>query len=184
MLPCICGRKIVGKIRLTQTPWVNHAWHTTLYVPLRGLTTSPISYEIITFQIDFDFIEHKLIIHTSDGRNKTVPLYARSVSNFYDRAFQKMKELNLEIKIHAKPNEVTNPIWFYKDEEHSSYDPVYVTRLWHILVSCEKVFQKFRAQFIGKCSPVHFFWGSFDLASNKVFRKDSTSAPRWYSAFA
>lgn len=167
--------QIVGKIRLTQTPWVNHSWHTTLYVTSRGLTTTPISYEIITFQIDFDFIEHKLIIQTSDGRNKTVPLYARSVSNFYEELFQKMKELNLEVKIHANPNEVTNPILFYKDEEHSSYDPVYVTRLWHILVSCEKVFQKFRAQFIGKCSPVHFFWGSFDLA---VTRFSGRTAPQ------
>lgn len=156
--------QIVGKIRLVQTPWINHSWHTTLYVTSRGLTTSPIPYETRTFQIDFDFIDHKLLIRTSDGGVKTMALAPRSVADFYEELFAKLAELSLDVKIHTTPNEVVNAIPFEIDHEHATYESDYANRFWRALVQVDRVFKQFRARFIGKCSPVHFFWGSFDLA--------------------
>src|SRR4051812_22024529 len=117
--------QIVGKIRLVQTPWVNHSWHVTLYVTSRGLTTSPIPYESRMFQIDFDFIDHKLFIRTGDGMERTLTLEPRSVADFYEDLFARLAELGLDIKIHTIPNEVANPIPFEKDQEHASYDANY-----------------------------------------------------------
>lgn len=159
--------QIVGKIRLARTPWINHSWHTTLYVTSRGLTTSPIPYGDRTFQIDFDFIDHDLLIRTSDGAVRDVQLAPRSVADFYRELFAKMAELNLDIAIHGSPNEVAEPIPFERDVTHAAYDSEYANRFWRALVQADQVFTKFRARFIGKCSPVHFFWGSFDLACTR-----------------
>jgi hypothetical protein len=156
--------QIVGKIRLVQSPPVNHWWQVPLYVTSRGLTTSPIPYEARTFQIDFDFIDHRLLINTSDGVTKTLTLEPRSVADFYRELMATLRALQIEVRIRATPDEVQNPIPFAEDREHASYDPEYANRFWRILVQANRVFEEFRARFIGKCSPVHFFWGSFDLA--------------------
>ena len=156
--------QIVGKIRLVQSPPINHWWQVPLYVTARGLTTSPIPYETRSFQIDFDFIDHQLLINTSDGVTKTIALEPRSVADFYRELMTTLRALKIEVEIRATPDEVQNPIPFAEDREHASYDPEYANRFWRILVQANKVFEEFRARFIGKCSPVHFFWGSFDLA--------------------
>lgn len=166
--------QIVGKIRLVQTPWVNHSWHTTLYVTSRGLTTSPIPYGTRTFQIDFDFIDHRLLIQASDGGVKPMSLAPRTVADFYEELFTKLGELKLDVKIHTTPNEVVIAIPFEQDREHGTYDRDHANRFWRALVQADRVFKQFRARFIGKCSPVHFFWGSFDLA---VTRFSGRTAP-------
>jgi hypothetical protein len=167
--------QIVGKVRLVQTPWINHSWHATLYVTARGLTTSPIPYGVRTFQIDFDFISHQLLIKTSDGRIISMQLRPRAVADFYDDVLSNLRHLGLEVTIHKKPNEVIDAIPFDQDRVHASYDPEYANRFWRALVQADRVFKQFRARFIGKCSPVHFFWGSFDLA---VTRFSGRTAPR------
>lgn len=156
--------QIVGKIRLVQSPPVNHWWQVPLYVTPRGLTTSSMPYKTRAFQIDFDFINHQLLINTSDGKTKTIALAPRSVADFYSELMATLRALDIEVKIRAIPDEVADPVPFAKDEAHASYDPVYANRFWRILVQADRVFQEFRSRFIGKCSPVHFFWGSFDLA--------------------
>jgi hypothetical protein len=156
--------QIVGKIRLVLSPVVNHWWQVPLYVTSRGLTTSPIPYEERNFEIVFDFIDHHLIIYTSDGATKVMALTPRSVADFYQELMVNLRSLGIEVKIHAKPDEVPNPIPFAEDHEHASYDREYVDRFWRILIQVDQVLKEFRSQFIGKCSPVHFFWGSFDLA--------------------
>lgn len=156
--------QIVGKIRLVLSPRINHWWQVPLYVTARGLTTSPISYGDRSFEIVFDFIEHQLVIHTSNGETKVLALMPRSVADFYQELMVTLRSLGIEVKIHAKPDEVSDPIPFAEDRNHAAYDPEYVNRFWQILVQVDGVFKEFRARFIGKCSPVHFFWGSFDLA--------------------
>jgi hypothetical protein len=156
--------QIVGKIRLTQTPWINHTWHVTLYVTARGLTTSPIPYGARTFQIDFDFIDHAVVIQSNDGQNSLVPLQPQSVAEFFQRLKAEMGKLDLHVDIHPKPNEVPDPIRFDEDEIHRAYDPDYANRFWRILTQADRVFKRFRSRFIGKCSPVHYFWGAPDLA--------------------
>jgi hypothetical protein len=135
-----------------------------LYVTARGLTTSAIPYRTRTFQIDFDFIDHQLQIVTSDGSTKAMALAPRSVADFYNELMAALGSLEIDVKINAKPDEVANPIPFAEDHEHASYDAEYANRFWRILVQAHRVLEEFRARFIGKCSPVHFFWGSFDLA--------------------
>ncbi len=169
--------QIVGKIRLVQTPWVNHSWHTTLYITSRGLTTSPIPYGSRTFQITFDFINHELQIQTNDGEMDAMSLVPRSVADFYVELLARLAELNLEVKIHTTPNEVADPIPFEKDYVHASYDPEYANRFWRALVQADRVFKQFRARFIGKCSPVHFFWGSFDLAVTRFSGRRAPEHP-------
>jgi hypothetical protein len=156
--------QIVGKIRLVQSPLINHWWQVPLYVSARGLTTSPIPYEARTFEMEFDFIDHQLLISTSDGIIKSIALRARSVANFYKELMDTLRSLGMEVEIRARPDEVPDPIPFAEDETHASYDPEYANRFWRILVQADRVFKEFRARFTGKCSPVHFFWGSFDLA--------------------
>lgn len=156
--------QIVGKIRCAQTPWVNHSWHVALYLTARGLTTSPIPYDERTFQIDFDFIDHRLVIQTSDGMVRTMRLEPRSVADFYRDIFSHLSALGLNIKIHAVPNEVADAIPFGEDTRHASYDAQYAHRFWRALVQADRVLKQFRNGFVGKSSPVHFFWGSFDLA--------------------
>jgi hypothetical protein len=156
--------QIVGKIRLTLTPWTNHSWHVTLYLTSRGLTTSPIPHRSATFEIRFDFIDHHLRILKSDGGQRSLELKARSVADFYKTVMTALNELDLAVKIDITPNEIQNPIPFDRDGQHHSYDPEYANRFWRVLVQVDRVFKEFRARFCGKCSPVHFFWGAPDLA--------------------
>jgi hypothetical protein len=156
--------QIVGKIRLRLSPPINHWWHCTLYVTSRGLTTSQIPYASGIFEIWFDFLEHHLVVHTSDGATRTIPLVPRSVADFYRELMGTLGSLGIDVKISAKPDEVPDPIPFADDTVHASYDAEFATRVWRILVSADSVFKEFRSRFIGKASPVHFFWGSFDLA--------------------
>jgi hypothetical protein len=156
--------QIVGKVRLTQGPWLNHCWDSTLYVTARGLGTSSMPHGQRTFQIDFDFVEHRLTIASSDGRAGGFPLRAESVAAFYRRLMDEMRKLDLAVRIHKRPNEVPDPVPFDKDEAHASYDPEYANRFWRALAQADRVFRLFRGRFIGKGSPVHFFWGAPDLA--------------------
>ena len=167
--------QIVGKIRLTQSPWLNHSWHATLYVTSRGLTTTPIPYGTRTFQIDFDFFSHVLVIRVSDGRTSTLPLQPESVAAFYRRLMDEMQKLDLPVKINTKPNEVPTPVRFDQDELPRVYAPESAQRFWRILVQTDRVLKEFRSSFIGKCSPVHFFWGALDLA---VTRFSGRPAPK------
>jgi len=156
--------QIVGKIRLAQSPWVNHSWHSALYVTARGLTTSPVPHGSRTFQIDFDFIGHQLTVLSSDGGTGGVALEPQSVAMFYKRLMAEMDRLDLHVKINQKPNEVPEPIHFDQDELHRTYDSEYANRFWRVLVQADRILKAFRGRFIGKCSPVHFFWGGPDLA--------------------
>jgi len=155
--------QIVGKVRLALSPRVNHWWEVALYVNARGLTTSAIPYDGKVFEVQFDFIDHKLIIQTSWGSSKTLALKAQSVADFYAEFMSALRSLGIAVKIWPMPQEVPNPVRFDRDTQHASYDPEYAHRFWQILIVCDNTFQKFRAGFIGKDSPVHFFWGSFDL---------------------
>src|SRR5450432_2399297 len=166
--------QIAGKIRLKLTPWVNHSWHVTLYLTARGLTTSPIPYGLQTFELRFDFIEHHLRILKSDGGEQRIALRAQSVAQFYRAVMDGLSELHLPVEISLLPNEIVDPIPFDQDEQHRSYDPEEANRFWRVLVQSGRVMQKFRSRFCGKCSPVHFFWGSFDLA---VTRFSGRAAP-------
>jgi len=156
--------QIVGKIRLSQTPWINHSWHVPLYVTARGLTTSPIPYGSRAFEIDFDFIRHRLLIQVNDGTERELPLRPQSVSRFYEELLGELEGVGLGVTIHGTPNELEGAIPFADDHDHASYDPEYANRFWRVLVQADRVLQRFRAHFIGKNSPVHFFWGSCDLA--------------------
>jgi hypothetical protein len=155
--------QIVGKVRLALSPRINHWWEVPLYVDARGLTTSAIPYNGGNLEVQFDFIDHKLIIQTSWGSSKTLALKAQSVADFYAEFMSALRSLGIEVKIWTMPCEVPNPVRFTADTQHASYDPEYAHRFWQILVLCDNIFQEFRAGFIGKDSPVHFFWGSFDL---------------------
>ncbi len=156
--------QIVGKVRMELSPYVNHWWQVPFYVTPRGLTTSAIPYKNSTFEVNFDFIDHNLVILTSDDTAKTMPLIARSVADFYWEFMASLRSLGIEVTINTLPSEVTNPIRCDEDQEHSSYDPQYVNRFWRVLVQTDRIFKQHRSFFIGKSSPVHFFWGSFDLA--------------------
>ncbi|MEK6409467.1 MAG: DUF5996 family protein [Acidobacteriota bacterium] len=169
--------QIVGKIRLVQTPLINHWWNTTLYLTARGLTTSPIPHGHRIFEIDFDFIDHQLHIRTSDGATRSLALAPRSVADFYREVMDTLRSLGLEVHIHASPDEVADPIPFAEDHKHASYDAEYANRFWRILVQADGVFKQFRSGFIGKCSPVHFFWGSFDLAVTRFSGRRAPERP-------
>ena len=156
--------QIVGKIRLARTPWANHSWHVTLYVTPRGLGTSPIPDDGRAFQIEFDFIDHALLIATSDGGGQRLPLAPMSVADFHDRLMAALAGLGISVRIDGSPNEVPDPIPFRADREHAAYDPDAAQRFWRVLVQADRVLKQFRTGFLGKVSPVHFFWGSFDLA--------------------
>jgi hypothetical protein len=169
--------QIIGKIRLTLSPWTNQSWHVTLYVTSRGLTTSPIPYGVRTFDITFDFIDHQLYIDTSDGERRTIELKPRSVADFYRAVMKTLDELRLPVMINMVPNEIENPIPFDEDEEHRSYDREYVNRFWRVLVQSDRVFKDFRSRFCGKNSPVHFFWGSFDLTVTRFSGRPAPPHP-------
>src|SRR6266851_331174 len=166
--------QIVGKIRLTLTPWTNHSWHVTLYLTARGLTTSPIPHGFETFEIRFDFVDHELRILKNDGAVRMLKLQPQSVAKFYGAVMTALGDLELPVKIAILPNEIEKPIPFDRDEQHRAYYPEYANRFWRVLAQADRVFKEFRARFCGKCSPVHFFWGSFDLA---VTRFSGRAAP-------
>jgi hypothetical protein len=159
--------QIVGKIRMALSPPLNQWWHVTLYVNSRGLTTGPVPYPPGVFEIQFDFEKHAVRIHTSEGTSASRPLVAESVASFYGGISECLASLGIAVKIDLKPQEVAGAVPFDRDFANCSYDAGYAHRLWRILVSTSKVMQQFRARFIGKCSPVHFFWGSCDLACTR-----------------
>jgi hypothetical protein len=169
--------QIVGKVRLALTPLINHWWEVPLYVNARGLTTSAIPYGDKVFEVQFDFIDHKLAIQTSWGPSRALPLKAQSVADFYAGFMSALRSLGIHVKIWTQPCEVPNPIHFENDRQHASYDPEYAHRFWQILVMCENIFQEFRAAFIGKDSPVHFFWGSFDLCVTRFSGRRAPERP-------
>jgi Family of unknown function (DUF5996) len=155
---------MLGKIRLALSPYMNHWWQVPLYVSARGLTTSPIPYRDRLFEMEFDFLDHNLAIRENNGATKYVPLYARSVADFYRELMAVLHAISIDVKIWPKPCEIPDPIPFPDDEVHASYDPEAVRKFHRILISVDEVFKEFRGSFLGKVSPVHFFWGSFDLA--------------------
>jgi hypothetical protein len=167
--------QIVGKIRLARASWLNHSWHVALYVTARGLTTSPIPDGVRTFQIDLDFIDHALRIWTSNGATRQFALAGQSVASFYAAIMADLAELGIHVAIDETPNELPEPVRFSQDDRHASYDPAAVRRFFQILANTDRVFKQFRTGFLGKASPVHFFWGSFDLA---VTRFSGRRAPR------
>ena len=169
--------QIVGKVRLELTPLVNHWWNVPLYVSTRGLTTSRIPYGQRAFEIWFDFIRHELMLETSDGVLKFMPLGPKSVADFYREFLAMLRSAGIEVKIWHMPVEIPDPIPFDQDQVHRSYDPVAVEKFWRILLSVDAVFGKFRAGFIGKNSPVHFFWGSFDLAVTRFSGRPAPERP-------
>jgi len=156
--------QIVGKIRLKLAPHVNHWWQVTLYLTSRGLTTTPIPFGDREFEITFDFIDHLLIVQKSDGRSEQMPLRPQSVADFYRELMAALDRLAIDVKIWTMPSEVRGAIRFEQDTQHASYDAVYAHRAWRVLLAADEILKEFRARFIGKASPVHFFWGGFDLA--------------------
>jgi hypothetical protein len=169
--------QIVGKIRLTQSPLLNHWWQVTLYVSPRGLTTSSIPYRNRLFDMEFDFIDHVLSIRTSDGGSRTVALAPRSVAEFYAETIDALAQLGIEATISARPNEVDPAIPFAEDHQHASYDPQAAHLFWRQLVQAHRVINEFRSRFIGKVSPVHFFWGSFDMACTRFSGRPAPKHP-------
>jgi hypothetical protein len=167
--------QVIGKIRLTLSPWINHSWGSTLYVTARGLATSPIPYGTDTFDIAFDFVDHELRITTSSGDARAFALQPMTVAAFYGKTMQSLRELGIEVEILTRPTEVVDAVPFEEDEQHANYDADAMQCYWRALVQVDRVFKVFRARFIGKASPVHFFWGAFDLA---VTRFSGRNAPR------
>jgi hypothetical protein len=169
--------QIAGKIRLALSPMVNHWWQVTLYVTPRGLTTSAIPYATRTFEILFDFLNHNLAVYTSDGATRYMGLYPRSVADFYRELMSILRALGINVQINPTPQEVPNPIACNIDTVHASYDEEYANRFWRILVQTDSVFKEFRGRFLGKCSPVQFFWGSFDLAVTRFSGRRAPARP-------
>jgi hypothetical protein len=163
--------QIVGKVRLALSPNINHWWGTAFYITARGLTTSAMPYENGIFEVHFDFISHTVEIQTSLGESRSFRLVSRTVADFYDHFMHALKSLGIHVKIWGMPVEVPRPVRFNLDESHSAYDSEYAHRFWQVLASITPVLQTFRAGFIGKSSPVHFFWGSFDLAVSRFSGK-------------
>lgn len=169
--------QIVGKIRLVQCPWVNHSWHVTLRTTARGLGTRLMWHESGSFQIEFDFVEHHLTIRVDDGREARLPLEPQTTATFYRNLMRTLEEFGLPVTINTMPNELPDPIRFDADEIHCSYDPEYANRYWRILLQTERVFETFRARFVGKSSPVHYFWGSADLAVTRFSGREAPPHP-------
>lgn len=169
--------QIVGKVRLALSPMINHHWESTFYVTARGLTTSPIPYADGIFEAQFDFVRHKLRIETSGGAAKELDLAPRSVADFYREFMAALPSLGIQVTIWPMPVEIPDPIPFDQDTVHASYDPEYAHRFWQVLLRCDQVFKEFRAQFIGKSSPSHFFWGSFDLAVTRFSGRRAPERP-------
>jgi len=169
--------QIIGKIRLRQMPWINHSWHVTLYVSATGLTTGSIPYADGLFQIDIDIIRSRLVINTSEAQTATIDLYPRSVASFYDELMQQLEKLNIPVTIYAKPNELPDTTPFGEDHAQRVYDPKLMLNYWQALIRAHILFTRFRAGFNGKVSPVHFFWGGFDLAVTRFSGRKAPSYP-------
>lgn len=169
--------QIVGKVRLALTPLVEHWWNVPLYVNARGLTTSLIPYDARPFELGFDFIQHKLVLQAIDGSQKSLPLTSITVADFYREVMALLKSDGIDVKIWRMPVEVPDPIPFDEDRIHAIYDPDAVRRLWRILLSVQCVFEEFRSRFLGKSSPIHFFWGSFDLAVSRFSGRRAPERP-------
>lgn len=169
--------QVIGKVRMELSPWSNHSWSVPLYLTSRGLSTSPIPYGGRTFEIEFDFVEHRLPIRTSDGQARDVSLEPKSVARFYHEVLDALRSLGIDVTIHTLPNEIEDPIPFPEDEVHGSYDADHVARLFGALVQADRVMKTFRAGFVGKASPVHFFWGSFDLAVTRFSGRPAPEHP-------
>lgn len=166
--------QVVGKVRLALSPWTNHSWHVTLYLTARGLTTSPIYFDSRPLQIDFDFVDHVLRIQAA-GNEESIPLKPKSVAAFYREVMAALHKAEIPVEINTTPNEVDPAIPFEQNETDSAYDAESANRFWRVLLQSDRVFKEFRSEFCGKCSPVHFFWGSFDLA---VTRFSGRRAPQ------
>lgn len=169
--------QVVGKVRLALTPWLNHSWHVTLYVTARGLTTSPIPHGSLTFEMTFDFVRHALEIATSDGLRREIALKPQSVADFHAAVLRELRGLSIAVDIDDLPCEIPGAIRFSQDRTHASYDPEYANRFWRVLVQTDRVFKRFRTGFLGKTSPVHFFWGSFDLAVTRFSGRPAPQHP-------
>jgi hypothetical protein len=169
--------QVIGKIRLVLAPWTNHSWHVTLYLTARGLTTSPIPHGSQTFEIRFDFIDHEARILKNDGAIRIIKLQPQTVKKFYEVVMNEMNALELPVTINTTPNEITDAIPFERDEIHRAYNPEQANRFWRVLVQADRVFKEFRSRFCGKCSPVHFFWGSFDLAVTRFSGRPAPPHP-------
>jgi Family of unknown function (DUF5996) len=169
--------QIVGKVRLALSPRLNHWWEVPFYVSARGLTTSAIPCHLGIFEMEFDFLDHALKIVTSRGESKIITLAPRSVADFYREFVATLASLDIHPHIWPMPVEIPNPIRFDLDTTHASYDPVHANRCWRILTTVDTICKKFRAQFIGKASPVHFFWGSFDLAASRFSGRRAPERP-------
>jgi len=172
--------QIVGKIRMVHTPWINHSWHVTLYVSPRGLTTGSIPCRERTFAIEFDFHDHVLLITTCDDESRRIALEPQTTADFYAKVVEALRELRIDARIHARPNEVDPAIAFAEDRIHTSYDADAVHRFWRALLQVDQVFTAFRATFRGKTSPSHFFWGSFDLAVTRFSGRPAPPHPGGY----
>jgi len=169
--------QIVGKLRLALSPRLNHWWEVPLYVSARGLTTSAIPYQSGIFEAEFDFLAHVLRLTTSRGEMRTIDLAPRTVADFYAEFLATLAGLGIDRRIWPVPVEIASPIRFDRDTQHASYDPEYARRFWHILISVDTILKQFRARFIGKASPVHFFWGSFDLAATRFSGRRAPERP-------
>ena len=169
--------QIVGKVRLALTPLINHWWNVPLYVNARGLTTSAIPYPNRPFELCFDFLDHQLVLQMSDGSRTMLPLTAMTVADFYQKVLEMLRSSGIEVKIWRMPVEVPDAIPFDEDRVHASYDPEAAQRFWRILLNVQGVFEEFRSRFIGKDSPIHFFWGSFDLAVTRFSGRRAPERP-------
>jgi hypothetical protein len=169
--------QIAGKVRLARTPWINHSWHVPLYVTARGLTTSPIPHGERVFEILFDFVHHRLRVEVSDGGAANLPLRARSVADFHAELLGTLERLGVPVAIHGSPNELEDATPFSEDAAERPYDPEFANRFWRVLVQSERVMREFRARFVGKCSPIHFFWGSFDMAVTRFSGRRAPEHP-------
>jgi hypothetical protein len=169
--------QIVGKVRLALTPPVNHWWHVPLYVNSRGLTTSAIPYRGSAFELEFDFVHHELVLRIAEGGERSLSLFPKSVAVFYREFLTMLRAAEIHVRIWRMPVEVPNPIPFDEDHTHAAYDRDAVQRFWQILLSVQTVFQQFRTGFVGKSSPIHFFWGSFDLALTRFSGRRAPERP-------
>ncbi|MCO4821203.1 MAG: hypothetical protein KC469_03990 [Flavobacteriaceae bacterium] len=165
--------QIVGKVRLKTMPWQNHSWHVPLYISSKGFTTNPIPYKGRIFQIDFDFKQHKLIIECSNAGRAEMDLYPRTVADFYQELFEKLNSLGIDVKIHGRPNEIEPAVPFRENTINKSYDKDAVQAIWKAMLKVNEVLNQFRSDFIGKASPVHLFWGAFDLAVTRFSGNDA-----------
>ena len=169
--------QIVGKVRMASTPLVNHWWNVTFYVTARGLTTSAVPHGARTFEVTFDLIEHRLRIETSDGSSESIALVPMSVADFHAEVTGRLRRLDIDVHIWTMPSEIENAVPFDEDRVHAHYDAGYAQRFWRALLHADRVFNIFRGRFIGKASPVHFFWGSFDLATTRFSGRTAPPHP-------